>query len=418
MKKVILLVCFFTVCMLLYSRPFKIIAKNNPTVTTHTLQSGKLILGFTDFGGGMINQVILPGVGDITAEATKQYGRGCQTSLRDQAHGGVYNPTQAGFNETLGTECELIKTPGKILVKPRGCALWYGDGRYDFTEWENIGADFNLNDKGNTDEDGLDESNLAGKQATEVFSEFDYYGTYEDFLGKFGIKTAVVRHYEEFRFIRPPGHCLNQFREGTKCYNSKGIDSDISVKYPAGVFKGTDKDINNAIISFIFRNDTTKWYPKYRHLQRNNGEWIIQSRVIKQEEKTFEAQSKNNAINDVELYKKIIIISDSANINAGNALGFYYPNSEINKFCIVGARDKDESIIYKDARTNAVITIDVPFVARPPFAQYGFRTMIKGLINKTRLPSGTHEKYRSEYYVLYGTPKKIMDAIKEIDRIN
>jgi len=195
MKNVILLIAVYITFTPIYSRPFKIIANNDPTVTTHILKSGELTLGFTDFGRGMINQVILSGVGDMTTESTKKYGRGCQTSLRDEAHGGIYNPTQAGFNETLGTECEVTKTPGKIVIEPRGCALWYGDGRYDFTQWENIGPDYNGKDDGNLDEDGLDESNLPGKQATEVYSEFDYYGTYEDYLSKFGIKTTFVRHY-------------------------------------------------------------------------------------------------------------------------------------------------------------------------------------------------------------------------------
>ena len=219
-------------------------------------------------------------------------------------------------------------------------------------------------------------------------------------------------------FIRPPGHCLNQFREGIKCYNSKRLETNISVRNPGGVFEGSDKDISNGIISFIFRNNTSKWFPKFRHIQKNNGKWIVQSRLIKKGEKTLVANKNSyaNIFNDIDIYKKNIIVSDSANVNTGNALGFYYPNSEIYKYCVVGATDTNELIIYKDARTITVTTVDDPIVARPPFSAYGFRTKIKGIINKHRLKPGTHETFRSEYYVLYGTPKEIMDAVKVLEK--
>ncbi len=388
--------------MPMFSRPFKIIANNDPTISTHTLRSGKLTLGFTDFGGGMINAVIFPEIGDITAVATKKYGRGCQTSIRDEGHGQVYNPTQAGFNETLGTECTLTQTPGKIVVEPRGCALWYGDGKYDFTEWENIGPDFTKTDGGNSDQDGLDETNLVGKQETEVFSEFDFYATYEDYVGKHGIKTACVRHYAEFRFVRSPGHCLNQFSEGTPLFRADKMEEDISVEKPVGIHKATDKDLSAGIMSFFFRNDTIRWRPNYRHLQRVDGTW--------------EVQNRNNSLVEGKQYNKIVIISDSVNIESAKAFGLYCPSSKINLYPIIGVNTVDNSIIYEDARTTLTTIGDYPTVARPAIGVYGIRTYVTGMINPDRLEKGTNETYRAENYILYGTPKEIMDAIKAIDK--
>lgn len=119
----------------LHGRPFEIIALSDPTITTHELTSGDFTLGVTDYGGGSINKMVIPGVGDISTREADRYGRMGQMAFRDSLHGGRYNPTQAGFYEYLGTQCEITTNPGKLTLEPRGIALWHGDGQYDFTEW-------------------------------------------------------------------------------------------------------------------------------------------------------------------------------------------------------------------------------------------------------------------------------------------
>ena len=208
MKACIVVALFSVLPGILEAKPFQIIAPSDPRVTTHRLRSGDLVIGLTDNGGGVINEVNIPGLGDIMDKATDMYGRAGQVAIRDDSHGGRYNPTQAGFWETLGTQCQITHTEDKLVVEPRGMALWHGDRKYDFAEWENIGPDPYPEDNGHGDLDGLDERDLPGKQATEVYSEFDYYGIYENVMGQHGITTPAVYHYFEIRFIRPPGPCL------------------------------------------------------------------------------------------------------------------------------------------------------------------------------------------------------------------
>ncbi len=383
---------------------FKIITPSNPRITTHQLNSGKLTIGITENGGGVINQILIPGIGDIMDVQADMYGRSGQSSIRDKAHGGRYNPTQAGFNEQLGTRSVITKTENKLVVEPRGCALWHGDGGYDFTEWENIGPDPYKNDGGNSDVDDLDETNLSGKQETEVFSEFDYYGTYENCLGKFGIKTAAIRHYFEYRFVREPGHCLNQFRNGTPAFVPRNLSEDISVKLPKGTFEGTDKDMNGLIPSWSLRNDLAKWKPKVRFVQTKKGVWETESREAI---KVFESEKRN--------LKQVFIVAESEDVNTGNAIGFYRPASEINTFSVIGVNEKDGSIAYQDNRTEKANGLEM-MNRTPTMSWMGFRQVIKGLINRTRLPKGVYEAFREEVYFFYGTPKEIMDAMEVLDK--
>ncbi|MCK4827447.1 hypothetical protein KA005_67585 [bacterium] len=78
-----------------------------------------------------MNMLSLPGKEDIMDVVTDMYGRGGQSAMRDQLRSGRYNPTQAGFNETLGTPSEILAYPDSLIVTSRPCALWHGDGQYD-----------------------------------------------------------------------------------------------------------------------------------------------------------------------------------------------------------------------------------------------------------------------------------------------
>jgi hypothetical protein len=403
MQKITIAMAILLLGGALYAKPFKIIARSNPRITTHQLKSGYMTIGLTDNGGGVINQVILPGLGDIMDEATDMYGRAGQVAIRDASHGGRYNPTQAGFYETLGTQCEITKTDGKLIVEPRGMALWHGDRKYDFTEWENIGRDPYGNDGGNGDEDGLDEANLAGKQETEVHSEFDYYGTYEDCRGKHGIAIPVIRHYFELRFIRPPGHALKQFRAGTRLWNADAVREDISINAPEGIHTGTDKDLNGMIAVWSLRHDKKKWTYKFVHYKKKDGTWG----VVKDSGPVTNIIRRNGAAN-------AFAIADSRDPTKGVALGLYRPKSDINLNTMVGINEKTGAMVYKDNRTEQV-TILVNSNRTPTMSKYGFFGTFTGMINRTRLRPDVYEAFRSEYYILSGTPQEIMDAVKILD---
>ncbi len=401
-KRITILVVIFSTG-LGSAKPSRIIAPSNPRVTTHQLKSGNLTIGLTDNGGGIINQVILPGLGDIMDRVTDMYGRAGQVAIRDASHGGRYNPTQAGFNETLGTQCQIIETDDSLIVKPRGMALWHGDGKYDFTQWENIGDDPYREDGGSGDLDGLDENTLPGKQETEVYSEFDYYGTYQNYMGKNGIVTPAIRHYFEIRFIRTPGHCLKQFREGTPVWNGREVRSDISKSAPKGVHTGTDKDMNGLMAVWSLRHDISKWRYSFVYFRRNDGSWEV--------EKSTDSIGKKIAQRGDDT---VFILADCEDPEKGIGLSLYRPKSDINVNQIVGINQKTGNIMYKDNRTDN-ISIMVNPERTPTMSKYGFLGIFSGMLNRTRLQPDIYEAFRSEFYIFSGTPQEIMDAIKLID---
>ncbi len=411
------------------SRPFKIIAPNlaNRGQVTDTIKSGDFVLGINDYGGGYITEIKLPGIGNIMDVQAQRYGRGGQSSIRCLAHGGKYNPTQAGYSDNSGTECEVTKSSGKIVVEPRGCSLFNGDGAYDYTRWENIAADpYNEVANGTgaaneSDVDQVEEENLSvtidgnnyRMQEAEVYSEFDFYAEYENYRGKLGLKIPAIRHYLEYRFIRPtdtPNACMGQFSKSAmsasknNIWAESSVTSDISSENPAGVYHGTDKDMNATVFSWSIRNDLAIWNPQYRYVQLNSGEWQIQQR-----EKAFTGNETD--------YKLCYIIAESIDETTGRALGFYRPDSFLNKNNIVGVKESDGSEAYTDSRITDNFYLDSP-TRTPSMSWIGFRNNSKGLINRSRLTGayeGVYEKLRQETFLLYGTPAELKAAFLTLD---
>ena len=152
-----------------------IVKKSDPAVVTHRLKVGDITVGFSDMGGGYLN---LLDMGDGKNIVSAKYGRGWQGSLRDQFHGGRYNPTQAGFTDYAGAPVKLVLTNKKLSIPSFNLPL-YGDPVFDFTQHEDLVPDYRgYKDKGKTDTDGLDESELS--QDDELRSEFDFEGFYEN----------------------------------------------------------------------------------------------------------------------------------------------------------------------------------------------------------------------------------------------
>lgn len=395
------------ICSISYSYGQNVIAVSDPSITTDTLSSGDLVIGVNSNGGGVINYMEIPGVGNIFGPQSVKYGRSGQSAMRDGMHGGRYNPTQAGFNETLGTPCVVEKLNGKVTVPARPVALWYGDCKWDFTEWENIGPDPTCYpDGGNSDVDELDESNLIGKQNTEVKSEFDYFGIYHDYKDKGNIEISCVRHYFEYRYVREPGHCINQFRPGLDIFNPEQINPDISSAYPVGTHTAEPFDISNFILSWHLRNDVIKWDPKYQFIINNEGSLTVQNREVYVKE-TLDANG------DV-VVPRLIIIGDSNNPDAANALGFYMPESEFNSFETIGVDETSGLIAYKDRRRKSIRIWDQPRRIST-MAVYGFKTETKGLLNRTRLPENIYEANRFDMFVLKGSPNEIWETVHRIE---
>ena len=394
-------------CLILTSLSLaaQVIAPSDPRITTHTLSSGNVSIGISSAGGGYLNMIHLPGKGDIMDQATDMYGRGGQSAMRDQLRSGKYNPTMAGFNETLGTPSLIIQNEDSLVISARQCALWHGDGKYDYIRWENIGADPYNNDQGNSDIDGIDEEDLEGKQLAEVGSEFDYYGIYENYMGRDSISIPCFRHYYEYRFIREPGHCMSQFGPGTEVFNENMFYGDLSASFPEGSHPAGNDDISGLIKVWSLRNDVTKWNPAYRHLLSSTGEWIVEPR---------EGDLAGAGIHGSgSAFQPLVIIADSAAADSGLALGLYRPESRINTHVIAGVRESDGEISYEDDRTLVARILEQPLRAKS-MSKYGFYMQARGMLNRKRTDPGIYEMVRSEFYILVGTPAEIVESARKI----
>ena len=409
-------------CLTLHARSFKIIANNVPGrgQQTDTVKSGNFVLGISDYGGGYITKIEMPGLGNIMGIASQRYGRGGQSSIRDQVRRGCYNPTQAGFNDNVGTECQVTKTRGKMVVEPRGCVLYNGDGGFDYIRWENIAADPYSADGGNSDLDNIEEENLSvivkgityTKQEAEVYSDFDFYGEYENYKEKVGLDVPCVRHYLEYRFIRNsllPNSALKQFNKPALTdqgfWDAAKLLPNIRVTNPAGVYPSGEDHLNGVLLSSSIRNDSAIWDPNYRYVQLNNGTWQTQIRSRSQ----FEGNETT--------YKLRFIIAESTDENTGNALGFYRPDSYLNKFNVVGVKETTNSEVYVDNRIVDNFYLDVRR-RTTDMSWIGFRNESRGLISRGRLTGaydGVYEKQRQESFILYGTPAQLKIAFAKLD---
>lgn len=381
-------------------KTFVVLAETPPAITTHKIHSGLVTLGISDQGGGYINYLSLPGLGDIMGPRTDGYGRGGQAAIRDSMHGGKYNPTMAGFTDRAGTRCEVLSSDSKLTVVARPSTLWNGDGRYDFTQWENLASDPYKNDNSDSDVDGIDESALAGRQATEVTSEFDYYGEYENCISSSG-GTPCFRVYFEYRFIREPGHSLSQFSAQSSVFNADLLGKDISNLQPEGQHFATEFDLSGLVWAMTLRADSSIWQPKYRLLVNSQGQWEAQERVD-----TAKIQSlKTNE------HKALIILSDSQDPNRENALGLYWPPHEGNTYDIVGRRGEEQ--VYRDKRQSQRFITDVPQRAEG-LQKFGFGFRAHGILNPSSTLEGVYETLRGEMFVLVGTPSEIRKAANRL----
>ena len=387
---------------------------------TDTIRSGGFILGISDYGGGYITKIEIPGLGDIMGTVSRTYGRGGQSSIRDMGRKGCYNPTQAGYSDIAGTECQVTKTKGKMVVEPRGCCLFNGDGGFDYTRWENITPDPYPNDGGNTDLDNIDEENLSVningynyvKQEAEVYSDFDFYGEYENYKEKVGLSVPCIRHYLEYRFIRSislPNSAMKQFSKSalsTQGYwDDSKILSQIPMSNPLGNFPGGEDHLNSVLLSYSLRNDTALWDPNYRYVQLKDGTWQTQTRSTQ-----FEGNET--------AYKLRFIVAESNDETKGNALGFYRPDSYINKYNVVGIKESTNSEVYVDNRIVDNYYLDIRYRI-PTMSWIGFRNESRGLISRaylTGINSGVYEKQRQESFYLYGTPAQLKAAFAQLDK--
>ena len=390
---------------------FKIVVEQplaQADVTTHEIRSGDVILGISEFGGGYINKLFIPGVGDLLAEHAARYGRGGQVSIRDRLHGLRYNPTQGGFRDSAGTHVVIEQPkPGMLYMPPRPVALWNGDSQYDFTEWEDLARDPYRNDGGNSDSDGLDESNLPGKQATEITSEFDLEASYEDVRDGQAVRIAAFRFSYEFRFVRVPGHAIRQFRKGTPIYDASAEVADRSNLAPPGDHPSAEDSLTGLLLSSSLRGDKAVWDPDVMYFVDQRGELTPEKPHKAFRRPFFQGRRSTPSV------APLVIFARGADPDRGPAIGFYHPPSRLNLMSIVGRSLKDHSAVYEDRRMSEGTLLGN--VRRTPGVWiFGIRTEHSGLLSRKETPPGVYEAIRGESYILVGSPREILEAARAL----
>lgn len=397
--------------------PFAI-AVNGPMergdITTHEIRSGNVVLGFSEFGGGYINKLAIPGIGDVVAREAARFGRGGQVTIRDRLHGGKYNPTQAGFTATAGTHVTITSNGSEATVERRPVALWHGDGKYDFTEWEDLAPDPYRNDRGNSDEDGLDERNLPGRQATEITSEFDLLVQYSDAMRTHGVAIPAFRFYYEFSYIRPPGHAMQQFRAGTPTYRPQAAPAKIVNRNPAGATSApTPTTLAGILLSSVLRGDTAVFDPKAVFVPDSAGRLV----TVRPPTGPARNQTRGGEDDDSDLLDaaSLVIFASSSNPNEGVAIGFVQPDSTVNREAVVGRNVSNHSVVYTDNRTTRSHMLGNPRRTGALW-QLGARVELSGLLSRNEAPQGVYETLRGESFILVGTPAQILQASTRLAR--
>lgn len=366
-------------------------------VTTHEITSGAAVLGVSDKGGGYINKLVLPGVGDIIGPVAGRYGRGGQVDIRDELHGRRYNPTQAGFTDRTGTHVEIRVRGNEIVMPRRPVSLWNGDSQYDFTEWENLAADPYPNDGGRSDEDKIDESALSGKQAEEITSEFDFVGTYSSAFDSVKVRIPAFRFQYEMRYARKPGHAMRQFGPGTRIFNPAMAVPDISVKAPPGVHPATEWTLSQMITTASVRGDKSVWNPTVIFTLDPQGK-LIAGRPGRADEEEVHAPTGS-----------LVILATSRDVEVGPAIGYYQPANRVNTFNVVGRSTADNAVKYVDQRgTRTRLLGNLSRI--PGMWLMGTRVFSTGLLSPLETPKGIYEAVRGETYILIGSPREIVEA--------
>lgn len=406
-----------------------ILSESHPSdTTTHRITSGGVALGISSFGGGYINELSLPGVGDIIGATAGRFGRGAQSAIRDRLHRAVYNPTQAGFSDEAGTSVRVTATrDGQTLVlPPRRVATYNADGHYDYVKATDLARDRYL--PANADKDNYADT---GAQADEVTSEFDFYGTYANCRDGAAIVIPCFKHYYEYRFVRTTAESatLKQFIEGTledgdgAVLDRNLLGHTITPLYGPAIGTAGPYDLGQLIARWTLRFDNAVWNPSFLfYLKQGN----VLSRAVARSGARTEAALSNKLTNPLGAgYERALILSTSSNPARGTAVALYKPRSATNAEPIVTKVFSGRTLLRESRRTsddffdnNAVLsTVGLS----QNMSKLGFTDVFTGLINPTKLNrAGTalaerkYELLRSEVYLLIGTPLEIRDTIARI----
>tara|TARA_B100000749_G_C18450136_1_gene476063 strand:- start:23096 stop:24376 length:1281 start_codon:yes stop_codon:yes gene_type:complete len=390
-----------------------IVKVSNPATVTHKMKIGKTTIGVSDLGGGYVNYFHIPGLGNV---AVSDYGKGWQGSIRDRYHEGRYNPTQAGFRDTAGAPARVNLYSHRISIPPFQMAL-YGDPVYDFTEYENLAPDYSgYNDGNRRDKDGINESGYD--QDDELRSEWDFQGFYDNVSDKtksHGVET--VKFTNRNTYARNPKAIL-QFgskavrENGVKVLQPKYAVNDVSPLLP-GAQTTSPVDLANVIFTaYGIRLPINKGF-KYGHYHDGN-QWRRLSLAQMRTGKNLQINTggmESRVSSWSYLSTPLLILSNNVDPAKGHAIGLYSPNDARNRNQSIGRRVSDGRVMYsEDRRTRSWML----FSANNDQVSIRTRYILTGIMAPNRAKANHVEGIRHNSYILYGTPKNILKAIKEL----
>jgi hypothetical protein len=393
-----------------------------------------LRVGLGNLSGGVFNEMYW-GVYDPATQREINIipgmnGRAVNFAFRSQYHGGVWNPIQSGHWEEFGRPVDITVEPSSVgnglerfVWNVQPMPLWHGDGRYDFSQYEDLTYGHPYDDNPPyTDADGLPETGLS--QAHEIISDFDLGGYVENasLLAKDVLILRIVQYAD---FIRLTGNTL-QFNAGGVQIN--GVDSVINPKFKtddiSAVLPGnqpsTETDMTHIPVMWSDRFDREYANMKWLWIwEDGKKQWNIVS--MDEFRKVTLTESTLTLIADS---------GDPADAATCRAVGLYYPVwSEINKYPIVGVETATGGTVYREARFAADLPVS-QFAGwrannRPTgenkniTANYTMRALrinLKGILSPDHTLVGCHERLQKENFWIFGTPAAVLNAVQSIDR--
>ncbi|TSA37552.1 MAG: hypothetical protein D4R65_00385 [Verrucomicrobiaceae bacterium] len=396
--------------------PSPVVKPSDPFAVTHKFMIGEITIGVSDLGGGYLNFIDL---GDGKNIVSGNYGRGWQGSVRDQLHGGRYNPTQAGFRDDVGAPVTVVATEHSIKIPKFNLPL-YGDPVFDFTEHEDIAPDFKgYKDNGNSDTDGIEESNLT--QDDEVRSEFDFEGIYEDATDLAGGKIPVLRFYSLYTYARPPA-AIRQFgktallSDGKPVINETARVKDVS---PAmtGNQPAADDDLSGVIFTAYGARllaDSGYTVPMWREKETWKILPELESGRGKEMEFCLPGPAEAGKSPPVTMDSEFLVLAKGNDPANSPAIALYSPSSDINTNQILGLDKATGRVIYKeDRRTQGKILFSRAIPAQVDMRNRYFLT---GMLAPGHGKPNVLEALQNETFILFGTPDQILKAVEALKK--
>ena len=411
---------------------------SHPGLASHWFEGfgGDLRIGMSDMSGACFNEAYWGGADNIVGAKN---GRQCQYAFRSQYHSGKWNPTQAGFDEYYGTPIPIqtatssVGTGVRYEYGPWPLSLWHGDGKMDVCENEELTLGMPYADRSGwknypfLDVDHYDDSQVT--QADEATSDFMQGGFVEDVSSVTTQDVLALRLnlYQDFVRI---GHNTLQFSTNAVQYdrdrtagseesiiNGNLHNADISPLLP-GPQSSSPVDMTTVPYRWAARLDVLKANFRYMWVpDPDTGAWTVHD-LLPTTAKIPPAQGQS-----------FTILANSADINAASsckAVMVYYPEwSDVNRFSIQGIlSDTGEAVYQEDRRTGVSHLIyqttsggwtsDSPPISLK-FSKQELGINISGILSTNATPEGIHERFRQEFFWVFGTPEEARDAVADLD---